>query len=151
MGARSGRFLAGVLALSSLSGCLEPGEAIYLPRDTVPPRVVSTAPGGGETLPRGGSLRVTFSEAMDLRSLRPGFAVFSGRDELPLVLTAPPVPELDEDVERGDVPYTVEAAFAEGVVLTPNTQYTLVLRTVLTDYEGNPLSSEIRIVFRSAP
>ncbi|NTX07888.1 Ig-like domain-containing protein [Myxococcus sp. CA051A] len=139
------------LSVTSLSGCLEPGDAIYDRRDTVPPRVISTDPGGGGVLATDGTLRITFSEAMDVRSLRPGIAVFAARDEVPLTVLAPEVPELEQDVERGDVEYTVEARVAEGSTLSPNTQYTLVLRDVLTDYEGNPLATEVRVVFRTAP
>ncbi|NTX40695.1 Ig-like domain-containing protein [Myxococcus sp. CA033] len=139
------------LSVASLSGCLEPGDAIYDRRDTVPPRVISTDPGGGGVLATDGTLRITFSEAMDVRSLRPGIAVFAARDEVPLSVLAPEVPELEQDVERGDVEYTVEARVAEGSTLSPNTQYTLVLRDVLTDYEGNPLATEVRVVFRTAP
>lgn len=139
------------LAVASLSGCLEPGDAIYERRDTVPPRVVSTDPGSNGVLAAGGSLRITFSESMDVRSLRPGIAVFAGRDEVPLTILAPEVPELDQNVGRGDVEYTVEALVAEGSTLSPNTQYTLVLRDVLTDFEGNPLATEVRVVFRTAP
>jgi len=139
------------LAVTSLSGCLEPGDAIYDRRDTVPPRVVSTDPGGGGVLATGGTLRITFSEGMDVRSLRPGIAVFAGRDEVPLTVLAPEIPELEQNVGRGDIEYTVEATVAEGSTLSPNTQYTLVLRDVLTDFEGNPLATEVRVVFRTAP
>lgn len=144
--------LLGLVALAAacVSGCLEPGDPIYPARDSVRPRVVSTEPGSGGVLASGAVIRITFSEVMDVRSLRPGIAVFSGRDEVPLTLTAPEVPELDANVERGDVPYTVEAVASEGSPLLPDTQYTLVLRDVLADFEGNPLNSEVRVVFRTA-
>ncbi|MCP3103439.1 Ig-like domain-containing protein [Myxococcus sp. K15C18031901] len=144
------RALGLALVVSTFSGCLEPGDALYPARDTDPPDVVSTDPGANGTLSVTGTLRITFSEAMDVRTLRAGIAVFSGRDEVPLTITAPPVPEVDEHVERGDVPYTVEAVPAEGSAFLPNSQYTLVLRDALTDYEGNPLAAEVRVVFRTA-
>ncbi|QSQ15157.1 Ig-like domain-containing protein [Myxococcus landrumensis] len=146
----SGLLGLAALAVTCLSACLEPGDPIYPERDSVRPRVVSTEPGSGEVLAAGAPMRITFSEAMDVRSLRPGIAVFTGRDEVPLTLTAPEVPELDANVERGDVPYIVEAVASEGSPLLPDTQYTLVLRDVLTDFEGNPLGSEVRVVFRTA-
>jgi len=148
---RLARGLGCVLVVSALAGCLEAGDAIYPARDLDPPDVVSTVPGPNGILPAGGTLRITFSEAMDVRTLRPGIAVFSGRDELPLTITAPPVPETDEAVERGDVPYTVDVVPAEGTVLSPGSQYTLVLRDALTDTEGNPLATEVRVLFSTAP
>ncbi|WP_223753780.1 Ig-like domain-containing protein [Myxococcus sp. RHSTA-1-4] len=109
----------------------------------------STTPVAGGTVAPDGTLRITFSETMDPSTLRPGIAVFAGRDEVALTLTAPAVPELEEDVERGDVPYTVEATAAEGSALQPGTSYTLVLRDSLLDLEGNPLTAEVRVAFRT--
>lgn len=136
-------------ALSSLMGCLEPGDPIYSPRDTDPPEVLSTTPVAGGTVAPGGTLRITFSETMDSRTLRPGIAVFAGRDEVALTLATPEVSDVDADVERGDRPYTVEATAAEGSTLQPGTAYTLVLRDSLTDLEGNPLTGEVRVAFRT--
>lgn len=140
---------AALSALTGLTACLEPGDPVYPRRDTDPPQVVSTAPAAGGTVAPGGTLRITFSETMDPRTLRPGIAVFAGREEVALTLTAPAVPDVEVDVERGDVPYTVEATAAEGSPLQPGTGYTLVLRDSLTDLEGNPLDSEVRVAFRT--
>jgi hypothetical protein len=85
---------------------------------------------------------------MDVRTLRPGIAVFSGREEVALRITVPAPTEGDEDTERGDIPYTVTGNADEGA-FTPNSPYTLVLRTVLTDYEGNALTEEVRVPFRT--
>jgi hypothetical protein len=57
---------------------------------------------------------------------------------------------VDEDIERGDVPYTVTVS-AEAGAFTPGTAYTLVMRTSLTDSEGNALRQEVRVPFRTAP
>jgi hypothetical protein len=146
------RFMLAALAVPVLTGlpaCLEPGDAIYSLRDTDPPEVLSTTPVAGGTVAPGGTLRITFSETMDPRTLRPGIAVFTGRDEVALTVAAPAVSDVDADVERGDRPYTVEATAAAGSPLQPATAYTLVLRDSLTDLEGNPLTGEVRVAFRT--
>jgi hypothetical protein len=135
-------------AVLSLASCLEPGDPILAVRDMDPPSVQSTEPGANAEVAKDGTLRITFSELMDERTLRPGIAVFLGRDEVPLRITVPQVPEFDRDVERGDVPYTVTVNAASGA-FGANTSYTLVLRTSLTDYEGNALPEEVRVLFRT--
>ncbi|WP_199243204.1 Ig-like domain-containing protein [Vitiosangium sp. GDMCC 1.1324] len=139
-----------LVGLLGCAGCLEPGDPMLAARDTDPPEVVSTKPGAGGTVLVDGSLEVVFSESMDTRTLRPGIAVFEGRVELPLVLTVPPGSDVDDNVERGDVPYTVTVSTEPGV-LKPGTAYTLVLRNSLTDFEGNPLRQEVRVPFRTEP
>ena len=133
-----------------LTGCLEPADPIYERRDTDPPGVQSTDPIAGALIPSGGELRITFSELMDERTLRPGIAVFAGREEVALRVEVPPLPEGEEDVERGDFPYTVTVR-ADAGAFTPGTAYTLVLRTSLTDFEGNALLDEVRVPFRTGP
>lgn len=139
-----------LVGLLGTAACLEPGDPFLAARDTDPPEVVSTEPGAGGTVPQDGTLQVLFSELMDTRTLRPGIAVFEGRMEVPLKLTVPPVSDLDENVERGDVPFTVTVSAEEGA-FKRGTAYTLVLRTSLTDYEGNALRQEVRVPFRTAP
>jgi len=82
--------------------------------------------------------------------LRPGIAVFEGRAEVPLEVLVPAEPEGQDDLERGDVPSTVTVRASAGA-FTPGTAYTLVLRTLLTDTQGNPLAQEVRVPFRSEP
>jgi hypothetical protein len=110
-----------------------------------------TEPGFDLQIATDGTLEVTFSEFMDVRTLRPGIAVFLGRDtnEVPLIITVPAPTEGDEDIERGDVPYTVMVRAASP--LTANASYQLQLRASLTDYEGNPLGKELRVPFRTGP
>jgi len=134
-------------AALSLTGCLDPGDPVLGVRDEDPPSVESTEPAANGEVAANGTLRITFSELMDERSLRPGIAVFLDRDEVPLRITVPPTPDFERDVERGDVPYTVSVN-AESGSFRANSTYTLVLRTLLTDYEGNPLP-EARILFRT--
>ncbi|HZH12749.1 MAG TPA: Ig-like domain-containing protein [Archangium sp.] len=142
------RFL--VVGLLGCAACLEPGDPFLAARDTDPPDVVSTEPSAGGTLPANGSLEILFSETMDVRTLRPGIAVFEGRVEVPLKLTVPAGSGVDEGLERGDVPYAVTVGTEAGA-FAPGTAYTLVLRTSLLDQEGNPLGQEVRVPFRTSP
>jgi hypothetical protein len=142
------RYLLTVCALLSLSGCLDPGDPLLGVRDTDPPKVSSTDPEATGMIASDGTVEITFSEFMDVRTLRPGIAVFSGSDEVPLRISVPVPSDGDEDVERGDLPYTVMVN-AESGTFTANTSYTLVLRTILTDYEGNTLPEEVRVPFRT--
>jgi hypothetical protein len=144
------RSLLTACALLSLSGCLDPGDPLLAVRDTDPPEVESTNLEDTGSIASDGTLEITFSEFMDVRTLRPGIAVFSGRDEVALRITVPPPSEGDEDVERGDLPYTVMVN-AEAGAFTANADHTLVLRDmVLTDYEGNALTEEVRVPFRTS-
>lgn len=138
-----------LVVLLSCAACLEPGQAPLAPRDTAPPRVVSTQPAAGGTVPGTGSLQVVFSETMDERTLRPGIAVFEGRAEVPLSVKVPPEVEGAEE-EHGDVPSTITLS-PEAGAWKANAAYTLVLRTSLTDYEGNALVQEVRVPFRTEP
>jgi hypothetical protein len=144
------RRLLTACALLGVVGCLEPGDPVLAVRDTSPPEVQSTEPAANGTLARDGLVRITFSELMDERTLRPGIAIFSGRDEAAVRLTVPPISDLERDIERGDDPYTVRVSAASGS-FDANTSYTLVLRTSLTDYEGNALREEVRVPFRTGP
>ena len=144
------RRLLTACALLSLTGCLDPGDPLLGVRDAKPPEVESTDPAANEQIASDGTLNITFSEYMDVRTLRPGIAVFAGRDEVPLHITVPAPSDGDEDVERGDIPYTVMVN-AEAGSFTANSTYTLVLRTILTDYEGNALTEEVRVPFSTGP
>jgi Bacterial Ig-like domain len=139
-----------LVGLLGCAACLEPGDPFLAARDTDPPDVLSTDPSAGGTVLATGTLEILFSETMDVRTLRPGISVFEGRVEVPLKLTVPPGSDEGEDVERGDVPYTVTVGTEAGAFV-PGTAYTLVLRTSLTDQEGNPLAQEVRVPFRTAP
>lgn len=138
------------LGLLGCAACLEPGEPFLSAADADPPDVVSTEPGAGGTLEAGGTLLILFSERMEARTLRPGIAVFEGRAEVPLEVLVPPEPEGQDDLERGDVPSTVTVRAGAGA-FKPGTAYTLVLRTLLTDTQGNPLAQEVRVPFRTEP
>ncbi|SEU20412.1 Ig-like domain-containing protein [Stigmatella erecta] len=139
-----------ICAALSLGGCLEPGDPLLAVRDTQPPAVVSINPTANGQVSAGGTVRITFSELMDERTLRPGIAVYAGADEIPVRLVMPAIADWDKDIERGDVPYSVTVSAASGS-FTAGTAYTLVLRTILSDYEGNPLPDEVRTSFRAVP
>ena len=85
-----GRWLLACVGVLGLAGCLEPEDPLYPRRDTDPPEVSATEPAAGVTIGRTAELRITFSERMDERTLRPGIAVFAGREEVALGLTVPP-------------------------------------------------------------
>lgn len=145
------RRLLTACALLSLTGCLDPGDPLLGVRDTTAPTVQSTDPAANGEISTDGTLNITFSEYMDVRTLRPGIAVFLGRDpnEVPLSITVPAPTDGDEDVERGDIPYTIMVKASQP--FTANSSYLLVVRTSTTDYEGNPLANEVRIPFRTGP
>jgi Bacterial Ig-like domain len=144
------RRLLTACACLGLTGCLEVGDPLLAVRDTTPPTVQSTDPAANATIASDGTLNITFSELMDVRTLRPGIAVFSGRDEVPLRIIVPGDTQIDENVERGDIPEMVMVN-AESNAFTANAALTLVLRTSLTDYEGNALVEEVRVPFRTGP
>jgi hypothetical protein len=139
-----------ICAALSLGGCLEPGDPLLAVRDTQPPAVSLINPTANGQVPAAGSVRITFSELMDERTLRPGIAVYAGADEIPVRLVMPAIADYEKDIERGDVPYSVTVSAASGS-FTAGTSYTLVLRTILSDYEGNPLPDEVRSSFRAVP
>jgi hypothetical protein len=139
-----------VCAALSLGGCLEPGDPLLAVRDTQPPSVVTVEPAANGQVSAGGTVRITFSELMDVRTLRPGIAVFAGAAELPVRFVVPPIAPEEEDIERGDVPFTVTVSAASGS-FAAGTSYTLVLRTILSDFEGNALPDEVRTSFRAVP
>jgi hypothetical protein len=144
------RRLLTACAFLSLAGCLEPGDPVLAVRDTDPPEVQATKPSANGQIASDAALEITFSEFMDVRTLRPGIAVFSGRDEVSLNITVPAPSAGDEDIERGDLPYVVTVRAGAGS-FSPNSSFTLVLRTILTDYEGNALTEEVRVPFRTGP
>ncbi len=140
------------------AACLEPGAPLLARLDETPPSVLSTVPpitDGGtlSSLPAGSPIEITFSEEMDIRTLRPGISVLKRNrvppEELSLLVTVPPPgPPLVQDLDR---PYLVRV-YPNGQTLLPdNTNYSLVLRTLLADAQGNALPEEIQIRFRITP
>ena len=134
-----------------LAGCLSPGDP-YLPvRDAVPPTVKATFPTASQVIPLDSALQVTFSEVMDASSLAPGLGLLKGQQEVTIAVSLPALREGEAEVERGDVPYKVSIGPSGGGAWEPSTGYVLVLRTLLTDVEGNPLAEERAIPFLTVP
>jgi hypothetical protein len=150
MNKRMGFAFAAVLG----SGCLEPAGSYLSRMDTSPPRVVSSTPVELTGIPgavgKDAQFNVTFSEDMEPRSLRGGIQLFRGNAPIELVFTLPPAEPGADDVDRGDVPYTVtfvpELGPLEGAA-----RHTLVYSTILTDSQGNALETEARLTFTTAP
>ncbi|MFZ5469145.1 MAG: Ig-like domain-containing protein [Myxococcota bacterium] len=146
-------FLASIGVVAALAvACLEtnPDQSYLAPLDENPPRVVRVEPtpdGGTPVLSAGEAIKVTFSELMDVRSLRPGIAFIGKGVEQRLVITVPP-PER-EQVQDKDFEYTVtvQPVAEDGMSPVPSGVYSLLLRTLLTDVQGNALPSERRVVF----
>jgi hypothetical protein len=133
-------------------GCLSPDTAAYLPvRDDSPPSLKASMPTPSQVIERTSVLQVTFTEAMEPRSLRPGIGVFKGQEEVALLISPPKLREGETEVERGDVPFTVVIGPAVGTTWDANASYVLYLRKLLTDVEGNPLDAEHVIPFTTLP
>lgn len=121
-----------------LCACLDPHRPYLATRDSNPPQLLEITPQPGGTIEPSGYLELTFSEAMDPRSLRPGLYIVRGNERIP---TAVLIPEPREDFPQAsqqvDIAYPVRVQGVEP--LEPNTSYALVFDEVLTDTAGNQL------------
>ncbi len=148
------RVLTGcALALLAAPGCLDHGSPYLAFEDQERPRVLNTRPtrrdAGVETIGKTTEIEVGFSEQMDPTSLKPGIVVLRRGEEVPLLFSV--IEELPADgLDRGDIPFSITAKPTTGS-FAPNEPHTLVLRTLLTDTEGNPVDEEIRVNFQSGP
>ncbi len=141
-----------VTVLLLIAGCLSAGKSPYGKLDDQPPTVVSIQPpmGADAGMPphiNGGSfISITFSEQLDVESIRPGIVLRDkNRKELPLSiqLAADPTPvsyTATEDGGAQNIPMTVEITSAVGPL--DRGSYQLILRTLLIDRAGNSLESE---------
>jgi hypothetical protein len=164
-------------------GCLSPTHSALTTINTVPPVVIGSVPSldGGSaclppsalldagppaSLPSGVPAQVTFSEDMDINTLRPGIGLFQcpcpiGQEptEVPLtlsVITSQTLP--DYSLTQG-IPFTVQIQpAADGNPCLPDggtygcfssALYLLQLRTLLTDPEGNALQQDCQINFEA--
>ena len=145
------RVLLGGAPLLLLAGCLGIGSPLYPKLDDQPPRVLGIDPpmGGDAGVPvlAGGQvISITFSEQMNVDSLRPGIVIRNReRKELPLSLQleSEPTPvsyAADDDGGLRSLPMTVQIASAGGGFDLGS--YQLILRTLLIDRAGNSLESE---------
>jgi hypothetical protein len=132
-------------AVAALPACLSLGASPIAPLDETPPTLVSLKPelrdpgdAGVLDIPVAGSIDITFSEQLDPDSLRAGIAVRKAGLEIPLNIVAPPAVSNPSDV---DIPETVtiSAAGDQGFPLGVSR---LVLKTLLIDQQGNPITLE---------
>jgi hypothetical protein len=141
------------LGLLMLTGCLSVGEPLYGKLDSTPPRIASIVP------PMGGDAGVvfiapsqfivlTFSEPMDLDSLRAGIVV-RNKDRLEQPLTIQVAPDqirpltvkAGEDGGQTEIDFSVQIGAADPAGF-PTGAYQLILRTLLIDQRGNGLDGE---------
>ncbi len=124
-------------AAAMLSGCLSPGDPIYPPVDRVQPKIVSVRPdlsGGMAVLKATQLIEITFSEPMDISSLRPGLAVRnSKREEQQLDIRA----TASSTVADKDFEWKVQISSAAGGFLPG--AHVLVIHPFIVDQQGNSL------------
>ncbi len=137
-----------MLALS-LTGCLSPGETPYVKVDFSSPTLVSIAPAmGGDAgvpiLSPAQFIVITFSEPMDLDSLRPGIVIRNkDRREQPLTIQVDPsqIRPVGSGLMDMEPEFSVNISSAETSGFATG-GYQLILRTLLIDQQGNSLNSE---------
>jgi hypothetical protein len=115
--------------------------------DTKPPVVNSIVPamgdqyggdGGIPTLTPGAIITITFSESMDVNSLRPGIAIRdANRVEQPLNIYVAPQYLMTTNAQDLDFDFPVQVSSPSG--FTPGV-YQLILRQLLIDQQGNMLT-----------
>ena len=135
------------IALLVLTGCLSIGEPLYGKLDPTAPKIAAISPpmGGDAGVPiltPNQFIVLTFSEPMDLDSLRPGIVIRNkDRKEQPLTIQVDvdqlrPITAKDPDVEfKVQISSAEMSGFATG-------GYQLILRTLLIDQQGNSLDGE---------
>ncbi len=128
--------LVAVLAVGGF-GCLEPGDPVLESRDTTPPTVVEVNPAADSLISTTPQFRVTFSEPMDERTVRPGILLLQDTTGIPVVVTVPE-DNLVPDAVEPDFPWTV--LIVPEAPLPTGASFRLVLDSVLADREGNPLA-----------
>jgi len=140
-----------VLLLSlGLGGCLEASHGDMAYKDRASPSIISTTPASNGTITRVATISITFSEAMDTRTLGAGILISKAGIQVPIVLGIPPADELPQTADNVDQPYTVSAKPVSGSFeqsVGSAFDYTLSLTTLLTDQAGNALPTEVRIRF----
>lgn len=130
-----------------LAGCLSAGEPLYGKLDGIPPKIAAIDP------PMGGDagvvyitpsrfIELTFSEPMDLDSLRPGIVVRNkDRLEQPLTIQVNPDQLRPITAKDPDIQFKVQISAADPSGF-PTGAYQLILRTLLIDQQGNGLDTE---------
>lgn len=132
-----------------LTGCLSPGETPYVKLDFSSPTLVSIEPAmGGDAgvpiLSPNQFIVLTFSEPMDLSSLRPGIVIRNkDRKEQPLTIQVDPdqIRPAGSGLMDEEADFSVNISAAEASGFTTG-GYQLILRTLLIDQQGNSLNNE---------
>lgn len=147
----------GVVVVAA-AGCNSPGESLYGKLDAQPPRIVEIAPpmGGDAGVPSvtpSQFIVLTFSESMDLDSLRAGIVIRNkDRKEQPLTIQVDPDqirPDnlgARDDGGTLDQPFKVQISAADPGGFATGA-YQLILRTLLIDKRGNGLDGEFLAAF----
>ncbi len=136
-----------MLALLFLTGCLSAGESLYPKLDSLPPTLVEIVPSmGGDagvpSLTPSQVIVLTFSEPMDLDSLRPGIVVRNkDRKEQPLTIRVAADQVRPITARDPDLPFSVQVSSADLSGFAVGS-YQLILRTLLIDQQGNGLDGE---------
>ncbi len=131
-------------------GCLDASNGDLAYKDTLAPTVQSTNPAPNATIGRTAVISITFSEAMDIRTLGVGIQLSKAGIAVPLVLGVPSPDELPQTSENRDLPYTVSASPVAGSFessVGSALDYLLILNTLLTDQAGNALAVPVQIRF----
>ena len=143
-------YFVSMLVAASGFGCLDASRGNLAYKDTSPPSVLSTIPAPNATLARTSPISITFSEAMDLRTLGAGIQLAKAGTAVPLVLGIPSPEELPQTADNVDQPYAVSARPVAGS-FEPSVgsalDYLLTLTTLLTDEAGNALPTPLQIRF----
>jgi hypothetical protein len=136
-----------LLLLLGAAGCLQPGAGPYGKLDETAPtlRRINPAMGGDagvvRLLPQQ-FIELTFSEQMDLDSLRPGIVVRNtARREQLIEVSVEPTTYAPDTPADLDVEMTVRVVSAQPDGFASG-GYQLILRTLLLDRQGNPFERE---------
>ncbi|MBS1148617.1 MAG: hypothetical protein H6Q89_315 [Myxococcaceae bacterium] len=135
------------LAMVVLTGCLSAGDPLYGKLDSTPPRIAAISPPmGGDAgvvyLTPSQFIVLTFSEPMELDSLRAGIVVRNrDRKEQPLTIQVDPDQLRPITAKDPDVEFKVQISSAEPSGFATGA-YQLILRTLLIDQQGNGLDGE---------
>ncbi len=138
---------AALALLLVITGCVSPGESLYEKLDAKAPKIAEISPpmGGDAGVPSltpSQFIVLTFSETMDLDSLRPGIVIRNkDRKEQPLTIQVDVDQLLPVNAQDLDVPFKVQISSAEPSGFTTGA-YQLILRTLLIDQQGNGLDGE---------
>jgi len=131
-------------------GCLDASNGVLAYKDRLAPTVLSTNPASGAMIARTATISITFSEAMDERTLGAGIQLSKAGTPVPLVLGVPPPDQLPQTSENVDLPYPVSASPVAGSFessIGSALDYLLLLNTLLTDQAGNALAAPVEIRF----